>query len=273
LRQILLNLIGNALKFTPSGSVSIAVSNKLLGDTSQHELTFIVMDSGIGISSDRLNMLFRAFSQADTSISRKYGGTGLGLAISKRLVELMGGRIWVESLGNVGGNPPLNWFPTSHTQGSTFYFTIVLSTDAIALPSQTQPGLNALAPLMADRFPLRILLAEDNLVNQKVAIFSLKKLGYKVDIANNGLEALNAVQQQTYDLVLMDVQMPEMDGLTATRLIRQHPGNQPRIVALTANALPEDRQTCLDAGMDDYLSKPFNVQQLIRVFSDCDRRD
>jgi PAS domain S-box-containing protein len=273
LRQILLNLIGNALKFTASGSVSIGVSSKLLEDsnTNQHELTFMVKDTGIGISSDRLNMLFRAFSQADTSISRKYGGTGLGLAISKSLVELMGGTIWVESLGNVGGNPPLNWLPTSPTQGSAFYFTIVLSAVAIGSQSQKQPVLNTIDPQMAAKFPLRILLAEDNPVNQKVAIFTLKKLGYQVDIANNGLEALNAVRQQTYDLVLMDVQMPEMDGLTATRLIRQLTGSQPRIVAMTANALPEDRQTCLDAGMDDYLSKPFNIQALIQVFSNCDR--
>jgi PAS domain S-box-containing protein len=273
LRQILLNLIGNALKFTPSGSVAITVSSKSVGDRNinQHELTFTVKDSGIGISSDRLGLLFRAFSQADTSFSRKYGGTGLGLAISKRLAELMGGTIWVESLGNVGGNPPSNWFPTSPTQGSTFYFTIVLSAGAIAASSQKQPIPTTLDPQMAAQFPLRILLAEDNLVNQKVAIFTLKKLGYKVDVANNGLEALNAVRQQTYDLVLMDVQMPEMDGLTATRLIRQLTGSQPRIVAMTANALPEDRQTCLDAGMDDYLSKPFNIQALIQVFSNCDR--
>jgi PAS domain S-box-containing protein len=272
LRQILLNLIGNALKFTPSGSVSIAVSPKLISDTDKHELTFMVKDTGIGISSGRLNMLFRAFSQADTSISRKYGGTGLGLVISKSLVELMGGTIWVESLGNVGGNPPLNWLPILPTQGSAFYFTIVLSADdAIGSQSQKQPTLNTIDPQMAEKYPLRILLAEDNLVNQKVAIFTLKKLGYQVDVVNNGLEALNAVRQQTYDLVLMDVQMPEMDGLTATRLIRQHYGSQLRIVAMTANALPEDCQTCLDAGMDDYLSKPFNIQSLIRVFSNCDR--
>jgi PAS domain S-box-containing protein len=271
LRQILLNLISNALKFTPSGRVSIAVSSKLISDTNKHELTFTVKDTGIGISSDRLNMLFRAFSQADTSISRKYGGTGLGLAISKRLAELMGGTIWVESLGNVGGNPPSNWFPTLPTQGSAFYFTIILSAGAIASRSQKQPVQNAIDPQMADKFPLRILLAEDNPINQKVAIFTLKKLGYQVDIANNGVEALNAVRQQTYDLVLMDVQMPEMDGLTATRLIRQLTESQPRIVAMTANALPEDRQTCLDAGMDDYLSKPFNIKELIRVFPIRDR--
>jgi len=129
---------------------------------------------------------------------------------------------------------------------------------------------------MAKKFPLRILLVEDNLVNQKVAIFTLKRLGYQADIVNNGLEALNAVQQETYDLALMDVQMPEMDGLTATRLIRQHLKNQlenqPWIVAMTANARPEDCQACLDAGMNDYMSKPFNIQDLIRIISACGDR-
>ncbi|WP_168130312.1 PAS domain S-box protein [Synechococcus sp. PCC 7502] len=271
LRQILLNLVGNAIKFTESGNVSITFSTKLLDRAfnqheNQYELSFTVKDTGIGIDPARLHKLFQPFTQADASISRKYGGTGLGLAISKRLVELMKGTIWVESHGHIGGNPPLNWQPPENTQGSTFYFTIALKSKSNT--TQTQ----AIAPSIIDRtvaekYPLRILLVEDNLVNQKVAKFALKKLGYKIDIVNNGLEALNILQAEAYDLIFMDIQMPEMDGLTATRLIRQNLVNQPWIVAMTANAMPEDRQTCLEAGMNDYIAKPFSIQQIIQIIA------
>jgi PAS domain S-box-containing protein len=270
LRQILLNLIGNAIKFTEHGNIAIAVSSQLLSEraTNQYELTFVVHDTGIGIEIESLVQLFQPFTQADASISRKFGGTGLGLAISKRLVELMGGAIWVESGGNIGGNPPLNWLPTSSAQGSRFYFAIAMSVNtAIEPPQELSASPPIIDPQMAEKFPLRILLAEDNIVNQKFARFTLKALGYQVDIASNGLEALNAVQQKTYDLVLMDMQMPEMDGLTATKLIRQNLVTQPWIVALTANALPEERQACLSAGMNDFLSKPFNIEEMIQVLS------
>lgn len=269
LHQILLNLIGNAIKFTQNGHVAIAIGGQSPNNkTEPYKLTFAVRDTGLGIQREYLAELFQAFTQADASISRKYGGTGLGLAITKRLVELMGGTIWAESLGHVGGNPPLNWLTTSDSQGSTFYFAIALFTnseihqlpklDISALPIDAQ---------MAEKFPLRILLVEDNLFNQKVASLTLNKLGYQTDIANNGLEALNIVQQKSYDLVLMDVQMPEMDGLTATKLIRRNLTYYPWIVAMTANVLPEDRQACFEAGMNDYLSKPFKIQDIVQIFS------
>ena len=273
LRQILLNLVGNAIKFTPEGLISISISSKLLPNLSgeslnNHELMFAVSDTGIGIQSDRLAILFQPFSQADASISRKYGGTGLGLAISKRLIELMGGTIWVESFGQIGGNPPIAWVPNSHSQGATFYFTIIVTEPApikiAAISSEPEPTISQ---KLGERLPLAILLAEDNPINQKVAIFTFKKLGYKLDIANNGLEAIRALEAQKYDVVLMDMQMPEMDGLTATRWIRQNLNIQPIIIAMTANVLESDRQSCLDAGMDDYLSKPINIQEIIRVFS------
>jgi len=269
LRQILLNLVGNGIKFTQQGYVSIQVSGQPLEDPNQYDLTFTIQDTGIGITQEHLAKLFTPFTQADASISRRYGGTGLGLSISKRLIELMQGQIWVESNGHGGGNPPLNWLPSSSTSGSVFYFRITLPVSGKTTMKEKTPISVPLDGQMAEKFPLRILLVEDNPVNQKVAIFTLKKLGYQADIANNGLEALHAVRQKTYDLVLMDMQMPEMDGLTATRLIRQQLGNQPRIVAMTANALPEDVQACLDAGMDDYLSKPFKIEFLIQVLSIC----
>jgi len=270
LRQILLNLVGNAIKFTEQGTVAVTVTSVLKAkidghEKSLHELTFAIADTGIGIERDRLVKLFQPFTQADASISRKYGGTGLGLTISKRLVELMGGTIWVESYGYVSGNPPLDW-QTSWTQGSTFYFTIAVGTNPTLAPADhiVKMGIDR---EMAAKLPLRLLLAEDNLVNQKVAGFTLKKLGYQVDIANNGLEAIALAQTQSYDLILMDMQMPEMDGLTATRWIRQNLTVQPVIVAMTANVLAGDRQACLDAGMNDYISKPINIQEIMRVLS------
>lgn len=276
LRQILLNIIGNAVKFTHSGRVSMAITGNFLPNVSQehqqYQLMFAITDTGIGIHGDRIDLLFQPFTQADNSISRKYGGTGLGLAISKRLVNLMGGTIWVESLGNIGGNPPLDWKLSSSAQttqqGSIFYFTITttVSNDALRsqLPLDSQSLINH---QMAINFPLRVLLVEDNSVNQMIAKLLLKRLGYKVSVANNGLEALQAMQNAPYDLILMDVQMPSMDGLTATRMIRKNLKSNVRIIAMTANAMPEDRQTCLDAGMDDYISKPINIQDLARLIS------
>ena len=269
LHQILLNLIGNAIKFTQNGHVAIAISGQSPNNkTEPYRLTFAVRDTGIGIQREYLAELFQAFTQADASISRRYGGTGLGLAITKRLVELMGGTIWAESFGHVGGNPPLNWLPTSDSQGSTFYFAIDLF-PSFSTPQTTKLDSSAL-PIdakMGEQFPLRVLLVEDNLFNQKIALLTLKKLGYQADLANNGLEAIAAIQQKIYDLVLMDVQMPEMDGLTATRHIRQNLMEQPWIVAMTANVMPEDRQACFEAGMNDYLSKPFKVQDIVQIFS------
>ncbi|GBO51728.1 sensory box histidine kinase/response regulator [Pseudanabaena sp. lw0831] len=276
LRQILLNLVGNAIKFTPRGLVMITINGEFKPITSKYELKFAIADTGIGIKKEQIDKLFQSFTQADTSISRKYGGTGLGLAISKRLVELMGGTIWVESLGNTGGLPPLDWQSDGLVidQGSIFHFAIVVSISAskTEMIKQSQDSSfvtqNLIDPQLATNFPLRVLLVEDNPVNQMVARLLLKRLGYQIDIAENGFDAIQASQEQTYDLILMDVQMPKMDGLTATKLIRSRPLNsQMKIVAMTADAMPEDRQACFDAGMDDYISKPVTMAEIIRLVS------
>ncbi|HUP06229.1 MAG TPA: response regulator, partial [Caldimonas sp.] len=371
-RQILVNLLGNAVKFTAAGEVVLTAEPG--GEPNQ--LHVAVRDTGIGIPADRVHRLFEEFSQLDSSTTRKYGGTGLGLAVSKRLAELMGGTMWVESIAG---------------EGSTFHFTITAEaaevpsrTAAAGMPSeligkrvllvddnainrrildlQTEawgihghsvetgeealamiergdafdlaildmhmPGmdgielahrLRALRPelplvlytslgggeidpafaavlakpvkqsqlfdllvsllsggaverarvdegataKLGERHPLRILLAEDNTVNQQLALLLLESMGYRADVASNGVEAVEAVNRLPYDLVLMDVQMPEMDGLEATRRIRADgPNTQPRIVAMTANAMQGDREACLAAGMDDYLAKPIRPEQL-----------
>jgi two-component system, sensor histidine kinase len=276
LRQILINLVGNAIKFTNQGEVNINVSYQdanIQPDDyelkTENFLHFAITDTGIGIESDRIDKLFNPFTQADNSISRKYGGTGLGLAICKSLVELMGGNIWVESGGHIGGKPPQNYVHSdlSNTLGSSFHFTISISIPAIAktLETQKHPVFNDLQ--MAKKYPLRILLVEDNPMNQRLIFLIMQKFGYTIDIANNGLEAINTLQTQMYDMVLMDVQMPEMDGITATKWIRQNLVEQPRIVAITANFSDTDRQNCLTAGMNDYISKPVNIQEIIRIIS------
>jgi CheY-like chemotaxis protein len=279
LRQILLNLVGNAIKFTPQGLVMITINGGFKELTNKYELKFAIADTGIGIKEEQINRLFQAFSQADSSISRKYGGTGLGLAISKRLVELMGGTIWVESLGNIGGNLPPDWQSDGQAddQGSIFHFAIGVSIPAskteIIKQSQSaaSPNSDLINPELATNFPLRILLVEDNPVNQMVARIMLQRLGYQIDIAENGFDAVLATQEKLYDLILMDVQMPKMDGLTATKLIRSRPLNsQTHIVALTADAMPEDRQACFDAGMDDYISKPVAMAEIIRLVSNIE---
>lgn len=401
LRQILVNLIGNAIKFTHQGEVLISVSARCLEqvqhdstkglatDDTCYEIQFAIQDTGIGIPTDRLNRLFKPFSQVDASTTRHYGGTGLGLAISKRLSELMGGRMWVESVEG---------------QGSTFYFTIqasiasefvephlslvqlqskrvlivddnatnrqilclqvqswgmettavcsgqealailkdnrsfdlaildmqmpemdgitlsktikeqfprlslplVMLTSVGWLDNQAdlahltayltkpvkqaqlheilvrvlagqiqshpqQPNQAAITPNLAEQHPLRILLAEDNGVNQKVALHILQRMGYRADVAANGLEVLDALLHQPYDIILMDVQMPEMDGLQATRHICQHyaRSKRPYIVAMTANAMQGDREECINAGMDDYISKPIQINELMQALRNC----
>jgi PAS domain S-box-containing protein len=289
LRQVLANLIGNAIKFTSHGSVNVAVTQTLdsyywrciLSDRHEESeplrtLQFAVKDTGIGIPEDRVYRLFQPFSQVDASTTRQYGGTGLGLAISKRLCQLMGGTMWVDSHLN---------------EGSTFYFTITApmnhhgkTNDANLLPhtSLTHHQLIGQAAgkqllsthgfdmAMARKHPLRILLAEDNVVNQKVALHILQRMGYRADVVANGLEVLSAITQRGYDLIFMDMQMPEMDGLEATEQViqlwqRGQIAARPRIVAMTANAMQGDRETCIDAGMDDYISKPIRSEELIKV--------
>jgi signal transduction histidine kinase/DNA-binding response OmpR family regulator len=391
LRQIMINLINNALKFTEEGEVVLSVSGEIVAKRGKkpkrHELKFSVRDTGIGIPPERMDRLFQAFSQVDASTSRKYGGTGLGLAISKRLAELMGGDMWVES--TVGEGTTFNFtiqaeqapeikkrphltgeqaelagkrilvvddnetnrcilnlqgktwgMPVRATEspkealkwikkGDPFDLAILdmnmpemsgvelaaairevrdaetlplvlftslgsreVETGGVNFAAQLQKPLKpsvlfnilmeifagqgmvemkekpekpSMDPKMAEHHPLRILLAEDNAVNQKLALKLLSQMGYRADVAGNGLEAIQAIERQKYDLVLMDVQMPEMDGLEASRQIcsRWSRGERPRIVAMTANAMQGDRERCLEAGMDDYVSKPIRVEELI----------
>ena len=411
LRQILANLLSNAVKFTEQGEVVVSVQLSVNGEQSAAigkgtnaigspvTIHFAVRDTGIGIPPDRLDRLFQAFSQVDSSTTRKYGGTGLGLAVSKRLCEMMGGVMWVESEGVpgkgstfhftirateteaipvrsrlAGGHPELcgrsalivddnatnrriltlqmqGWGMQARATGSPlealewlrrgerFDVSILdlqmsemdgvelarqiqaLPRTAEALPAgasemplillsclgdfgkeipadlftarlnkpirasalfdelmgiftgERAPVPTGVAPgpdvEMAERFPLRILLADDYVVNQKVALLLLGQMGYRADVAANGLEALQALERQPYDVILMDVQMPEMDGLEATRQIceRWPKGERPWIIAMTANAMQGDREMCLTAGMDDYLSKPIRVEELVRALS------
>ncbi|MGA1409496.1 MAG: PAS domain-containing protein [Prochlorotrichaceae cyanobacterium] len=275
LRQILLNLIGNAIKFTETGSIWVIVRERSLQKATpidRYELLFSIQDTGIGIQSEQLEKIFAPFSQGDSSISRQYGGTGLGLVISQRLVELMGGSLWVESGGSIAGSPPADWQPSIdsvNVPGATFYFTIVLESDRQSdLVQSSGAHSSPIDPQLAERHPLTILLADDNTINRKVIQFSFKRLGYVIDTVENGRKALEAVQQKNYDLVLMDMQMPEMDGLTATRLIRSAPIKQPWITALTANVLPQDRQACFDAGMNGYETKPLKVERIQEICKD-----
>jgi signal transduction histidine kinase/CheY-like chemotaxis protein/HPt (histidine-containing phosphotransfer) domain-containing protein len=384
LRQILLNLLNNAIKFTDAGEVVLGVAASRLPD-GRHELRFDVRDTGIGIPSDRMDRLFRSFSQVDGSTTRRYGGTGLGLAISKRLAELMAGRMWVESEPGRGSTFSFTivaaaaptapvargrdadelagkavlvvddnatnrrilvtqtraWGMKPHAvasplealdlvrAGSTFDLAILdmqmpemdgaaLATalardprsarlplvmltsvgrrDAMEVPvaafltkpikpAQLQRILvRVLAGAASADVPtggeaaaaaparsLRVLLAEDNLVNQRVGLRLLERLGYRADVAANGVEVLAALERQPYDVVLMDMQMPEMDGVEATRRIRATRPRPapPRIVAMTANAMAGDREACLEAGMDDYIAKPVRLADLRAALDRC----
>ncbi|MDD5207339.1 MAG: response regulator, partial [Desulfobacterales bacterium] len=407
LRQIIVNLLNNAVKFTEEGEVVLSISSRLIDGEKRnetassplHELHFAVQDTGIGIPPDRMDRLFKSFSQVDTSITRKYGGTGLGLAISQRLCEMMDGKMWVESEGIPGKGATFHFtlraesvtMPATHTnlreaqaklkdkrmlivddnatnrrilvhqanlwgmftrdtesplqalewiqQGNPFDVAILdmhmPEMDGVTLAKEirryrdihalplalftslgereagadydaagfaahlTKPAkpsqifdtlMNIFGEQevqtqekpavffdseMGQRHPLRILLAEDNKVNQKVAIKILQHLGYQTDLATNGVEAIESVERQTYDVVLMDVQMPKMDGLEASRRIcarwphREHP----RLIAMTASVMTDDRQACLEAGMDYFVSKPIRVEELVAALSQCQRRE
>ena len=249
-RQVLFNLLSNAIKFTDSGAVTVYAASEDLG-SDRVELRFTVADTGIGIPADRHDRLFQSFSQVDASTTRKYGGSGLGLAISRRLVELLGGRIWVDSAPG---------------KGSRFSFTIVALTASAVRPAHRplEPAAATSAGRLAERHPLRVLVAEDNVVNQKVVMAMLSHLGYRPDLVANGEEAVDAVRRVDYDVVFMDLQMPELDGVGATQqILAEHAlDKRPRIVALTANAYDGDRDACLAAGMDDYVSKPLKTEAL-----------
>jgi CheY-like chemotaxis protein len=248
LRQVLTNLAANAVKFTERGEVTLKAALESQG-AGKATVRFAITDTGIGIRPDQLAGLFSPFTQADDSTTRKYGGTGLGLAISKQLVELMGGTIGVDS---------------HEGHGSTFWFTAVLEH---ANPGRKPASGPASARCGADApvRPVRILVAEDNATNRQVALAQLRKLGYEAVAVNNGAEAVENVQGGGYDLVLMDCQMPVMDGLEATRQIRLSTGIP--VVAMTAHAMPGDRDRCLSEGMDDYLAKPVELKQLVKVLA------
>ena len=283
LRQILINLLSNAVKFTEEGEVVVIVSsgavNELIGIKSNksHEdrrihLHFAVQDTGIGIPTERMNRLFQSFSQVDMSTTRKYGGTGLGLAISRKLVGIMGGRIWVES---------------ELRKGSTFHFSVPVDVASAGSPGTKEKSSPFLSPPLYQaqgrtegdsheeiHEELRILIAEDNEVNKRVIKKMLKKLGFQADIANDGQDVLTALEKQRYDLILMDIQMPRIDGLEAASFIRKRwpLTEQPCIIALTACALEGDRDRCLDAGMDGYISKPVRMEDLKDALRKCEQR-
>ncbi len=368
LRQVLVNLLGNAVKFTEEGEVLVTAGSE------EGMLHFTVQDTGVGIPSGKMNRLFKSFSQVDTSITRNYGGTGLGLAISKRLVEAMGGRIWVESCPGTGstfhftikaeaapsksllpagiqpqlqgkriliiddsktnrrilGHQAHSWgmipFVTASRQdalnwisrGELFNVVILGGKDSLdlaegirkycrflpiihlaykgykgedtsglftsnlakpisplplynmlinILAKQTLPPAELVEPLVVLQSPLRILLAEDNSSSQKVTLQMLVRLGYRADCAANGIEVLQSLERQRYDIILMDVRMPEMDGFEATRIIREKVPveDQPKIIAITAYAMAGDREKCIDAGMDDYISKPVQINDLSKM--------
>jgi signal transduction histidine kinase/DNA-binding response OmpR family regulator/HPt (histidine-containing phosphotransfer) domain-containing protein len=390
LRQVLINLLNNAVKFTERGEVVVTVTAERLDPSDRHRVHFAVRDTGIGIPEDRMGRLFESFSQLDPSTTRRYGGTGLGLAISKRLADLMGGTMWVESESGSGSTfhftveaeasaaparafeqaspsqlagrrvlivddnatnrhilvrqteswgmlPVESESPTDALEwirrgdpfdvaildmqmpdmdGLTLAGEIRRHRDAQALPlvmltslgrsektgvefaayltkpikpSQLHDALmvvfgeeameehgaaSAVDDRLAERLPLRILVVEDNAVNQQLVLLMLQKVGYRADVAANGVEALEALERQPYDAVLMDVEMPEMDGLEATRQIHQRWPRQrrPHIIAVTANAMQGERELCIQAGMDDYITKPIHIDALAGALTHAPRR-
>lgn len=247
LKQVLLNLIGNAIKFTEKGSIDISMR---VEEASESDVTlhFQIADTGIGMEASTQQKLFKVFSQGDSSTTRKFGGSGLGLVISQKLVRTMGGQITVSSGLN---------------RGSTFEFDAQFKTTADPLAANTVPARTAPQQLSGN-----ILVAEDDPVNQQVIKLMLRRMGLQHRLVANGADALAAVQADDWDVILMDCQMPVMDGFAATRAIRQHLKDRPLpIIALTANAMPTDRQACLDAGMNDFLTKPVREKALYEYLS------
>ncbi|HRW92427.1 MAG TPA: ATP-binding protein, partial [Thermotogota bacterium] len=250
IKQVLLNLVSNAVKFTESGTVSLGVQPVSPAEEKTLRLRFSVEDTGKGIPAEKHHLLFQLFSQVDGSITRKVGGSGLGLAICKRLVKIMSGTIGFESQPGIG---------------STFWMEIPLQYESTGTPREKTPTLpNTSKP----REGIRVLLAEDDPLNQKIMKIWIRNCGWHMQLAENGRQALQMADPDKFDVVIMDVQMPEMDGLEATRKIRQRESFQGTqrlpIIALTAHAFREDQQKCLEAGMDDYTSKPVQPEELKR---------
>ncbi|MEO1382798.1 MAG: ATP-binding protein, partial [Bacteroidota bacterium] len=261
LSQILTNLVSNAVKFTEKGRVKVSVEQIPHLQDGKIQLKIGVHDTGIGIPEDKIDQLFKAFEQVDASTTRRFGGTGLGLAICKQLVALMEGEIWIESQLNVG---------------TTFFFTLQLAHAAQSVAPDRVPALdkghkslggsNTLNTSLSTLYPMQILIAEDNRINQRIAQKIFGSLGYEIHLVPDGQKAWEAVTHRKYDVIMMDVQMPILDGLAATQKIRQSPlFPQPIIIAMTANAMQEDRQRCLDAGMDDYITKPIKPSSIQEV--------
>jgi signal transduction histidine kinase/DNA-binding NarL/FixJ family response regulator len=266
LRQILLNLANNAVKFTHKGAVRLAVSvspETSLQTENQVGLLFEVQDSGIGLSSDQLQKLFQPFTQASIATARQYGGTGLGLVICQKLVQMMGGKIWAES---------------SLANGSSFFFVLPVSVTneppQSMIPLERRSVLRhakSLSTDLATQLPLHILVAEDNLINQEMVLAMLSKMGYTPLIVNDGIEALEAIKSNTFNIVFLDVQMPRLNGLeTATCIVEDwaklsNNPSRPILIAMTASAMQGDREMCLAAGMDDYISKPVSFDTLQRI--------
>lgn len=269
LRQILINFLSNAIKFTENGEVCLRVSTHNIDmQAKMVDLEFEIRDTGIGMSREQIGQLFRPFSQGDSSTTRKFGGTGLGLAICKRLSEAMGGKVWATSLPG---------------EGSSFFSRVrfeVVSMKESPSPIPVSDSEEKVSDsksgegdrLLADRLPLKIAVAEDNRANQRVIMIMLRRLGWTSDFAENGEELIELIKNNDYDLIFMDLQMPKMDGLEATRRIRDgeagEAAKEAKIVALTANALSGDEARCLEHGMDGYLSKPLKLMTLRQAILD-----
>jgi signal transduction histidine kinase/ActR/RegA family two-component response regulator len=260
LRQILINLLSNSIKFTYQGEVSLHISTHSIDlENKVVELEFEVRDTGIGMSREQIGRLFKPFSQGDSSTTRKYGGTGLGLAICKRLSEAMGGKVWATSLPD---------------EGSSFFSRVRFEVVSLKETRSPHPASTPVAEeaeaeseeLPASQLPLKIAVAEDNCANQRVIMIMLRRLGWASDFAENGEELLDLIRDKDYDLIFMDLQMPKMDGLEATRRIRGGEAGEAakeiKIIALTANALSGDEARCLEHGMNGYLSKPLKLNTL-----------
>jgi CheY-like chemotaxis protein len=255
LKQIITNLVTNAIKFTDEGSVQLEVSIHKEKET-KYELVFEVVDTGIGIPENRITDMFAQYSQSDVSISRRFGGTGLGLNIVYNLVNILNGKINVTS--EVG-------------KGTSFIVNLSFGkTDFI----ETDSEVRNITPVSGDKV-FKVLLAEDNVINQKITIINLQQLGHEIDLAVNGIEAWEMYLKNDYDVILMDIQMPEMDGIEVTHMIRKYEADHPdkprtRIVALTANILGQDAEYCLSEGMDAYIPKPFSIEDILEKLEEQD---
>ncbi len=250
IKQVLVNLIGNAIKFTEKGKITVSVNSNII-DESLQELFFSITDTGIGISEEHIRMLFVPFTQIDSSATRKHSGTGLGLSICRKIIEEMGGRIWVESTPG---------------EGSSFQFIIPVQINLVKKVHAKQANMTFVPEATTKHKPLKMLVAEDNGMNQLLATKMFRKIGYGIEIANNGKEAVEMAAKTNYDLIFMDIHMPEMDGLEASAtILKSTIAKPPIIIAMTANAVKEAEAECLEAGMKDMVTKPFTIEQLRKV--------